>query len=274
MSKKTGAKTVNIFHRKDFTGEKNNTRITCKLCGTKHYLFKYHDCPFKPNILDLYCCAGGAGYGYYQAGFNVTGVDIVNRKNYFCDFRQSDAIAFLLDNAHLYHAVHASPPCQRYSRATALERSRGKEYPDLVAATRAALEQCGKPWIMENVVQAPMAEHLRLRGEMFGLKVIRERIFEFGGGLTFGAAPPPFTKISVLKGEAVIVFGKGGSFKRTGHGNGAERHLIIPDWRLPTVRQTWAHAMGMPYYMRDTEISESIPPAYTKFIGENIKHLL
>lgn len=30
----------------------------------------------KPKLLDLYCCAGGAGRGYADAGFEVTGVDI------------------------------------------------------------------------------------------------------------------------------------------------------------------------------------------------------
>ena len=28
------------------------------------------------KLLDLYCCGGGAGYGYEQAGYDVTGVDI------------------------------------------------------------------------------------------------------------------------------------------------------------------------------------------------------
>ncbi|MGO9777982.1 MAG: hypothetical protein ACLPM3_15495 [Terracidiphilus sp.] len=30
----------------------------------------------KPRLLDLFCCAGGAGEGYAQAGFDVVGVDI------------------------------------------------------------------------------------------------------------------------------------------------------------------------------------------------------
>ncbi len=30
----------------------------------------------KPRLLDLFCCAGGAGIGYSQAGFEVVGVDI------------------------------------------------------------------------------------------------------------------------------------------------------------------------------------------------------
>ena len=26
----------------------------------------------RPKLLDLFCCAGGAGKGYYDAGFDVT----------------------------------------------------------------------------------------------------------------------------------------------------------------------------------------------------------
>jgi site-specific DNA-cytosine methylase len=30
----------------------------------------------KPRLLDLFCCAGGAGIGYSRAGFEVVGVDV------------------------------------------------------------------------------------------------------------------------------------------------------------------------------------------------------
>jgi len=30
----------------------------------------------KPLLLDLFCCAGGAGMGYHRAGFDVVGIDI------------------------------------------------------------------------------------------------------------------------------------------------------------------------------------------------------
>lgn len=273
MSKKTGTKSANVYHRKDFMGVKNNRRVVCDLCGVKHYELRYHYCVFKPDLLDLYCCAGGAAHGYYQAGFNVTGVDIVHRKNYFADFIQADAIEYVKQHGHKYKFIHASPPCQKYSKSTALHRSRGYEYPDLVDATRDALESAGVPYVIENVMQAPIRKDLELRGEMFGLKVIRQRKFEFGG-IVFTEPAPEFNKISVLKGEAVSVYGAGGSFKRTGHGSGSQRHLIIPEWRLSTVRQTWAYAMGVSHYTTDLELSEMIPPAYSKFIGDYIRPML
>jgi DNA (cytosine-5)-methyltransferase 1 len=69
----------------------------------------------KPRLLDLFCGAGGASVGYDRAGFDVTGVDIAPQKNYPFHLNQGDALDFLNDYGHHFDAIHASPPCQRYS---------------------------------------------------------------------------------------------------------------------------------------------------------------
>jgi len=49
----------------------------------------------KPRILDLFCCEGGAGTGYWKSGFEVVGVDIDPQPLYPFEFFQGAAVATL-----------------------------------------------------------------------------------------------------------------------------------------------------------------------------------
>ena len=93
-----------------------------------------------PRLVDFYCCAGGAARGYQQAGFYVVGVDLYPQPRYAGDeFIQADALKLLADRDFLsqFDFIHASPPCQRYSKSVA-QKNRAN-HPDLIAPTRELL---------------------------------------------------------------------------------------------------------------------------------------
>ena len=128
------------------------------------------------RLLDLFCGAGGAGMGYHQAGFEVVGVDSSPQPSFPFEFHQSDV--FDLDENWVagFDVIHASPPCQAFST---IGKFHGKDYPDLIAPTRALLARTGRLTIIENVPGAPLISPVLLCGTMFpGLRVIKHRLFE------------------------------------------------------------------------------------------------
>lgn len=114
------------------------------------------------RLLDLFCGAGGAAAGYHRAGFTeIVGVDIKWQRRYPFTFVRGDAleiIAKLIEDPDYlgprFDAVHASPPCQKYSWAA--KRWKDRDRADLVEPTRELLIRLGLPWVMENVIGAPL----------------------------------------------------------------------------------------------------------------------
>lgn len=205
----------------------------------------------RPRLLDLFCCAGGAGYGYAQAGFEVTGVDIAPQPNYPFSFLHGDATKVTEAFIRSFDAVHASPPCQSYSTLNAYNH---KSYPDLVAPVRAMLESAGVPYVIENVMQAPLRNPVCLCGTMFGVPVYRHRGFETSLHLT----APPHPKHSAICARNGYL-PRAGQFMTVSGGKHSEA------WRARA-----ADAMGVPWTKTIREVCESIPPAYTKHIGGQI----
>lgn len=206
-----------------------------------------------PRLLDLFCGAGGAGEGYRRAGFDVTGVDIALMPNNPHTFIQADALEYLAEHGHEYDAIHASPPCQAYSVTRNI--GHGKEYPDLIGPTREALEATGKPYVIENVVGAPLNTTIMLCGAMFGLKVYRHRLFESNVMLFQPPHPKHTEKI-----------GKAGRGPNANGWMSVSGNIVNPD--------AGRAAMGMDHWMTRNELSQSIPPAYTEYIGRQLMAVL
>jgi DNA (cytosine-5)-methyltransferase 1 len=93
----------------------------------------------RSTLLDLFCCAGGAGVGYARAGFDVTGVDIRPQPNYPGRFIQADAVAYAAAHGAEYDVRHASPPCQGYTELNHVSATGSlfDPYPRLIEPIRA-----------------------------------------------------------------------------------------------------------------------------------------
>lgn len=203
----------------------------------------------KLKALDLFCCAGGATRGYQLAGFHVTGVDIDPQPNYCGDvFVQGDAIEYARKHATEYDFVHASPPCQLYS---VTQKLAGKWHPDLISATRGALVYRKIPFVIENVegARAELQDPATLCGSMFGLRTYRHRLFEVHGFEFYSPNHPEHVAVTAKMGRKVA---DDEYMHVVGHFSGVELGRAI---------------MEMPWASRH-ELAEAIPPAYTRYIGE------
>lgn len=219
----------------------------------------------KPRLLDLFCCAGGAGAGYAAAGFDVVGVDINPQLRYPFEFVQGDAVAYLLKNWQHFDAIHASPPCRAYSAMKNMPDARG-DHPELVEHVRELLDWIGRPYVVENVPGAPMASPTLLCGSMFGLgshgfQLRRHRLFDSNVPI---AAPGPCDH----RRPTIGVYGGHVRCRSTAYwrGTGAD----FPGYDKKALA---TEAMGADW-MTMGELSEAIPPAYTEHIGAQvISHL-
>ena len=205
----------------------------------------------KPKLLDLFCCQGGAARGYADAGFHVVGVDIAPQPRYPFAFHQRDAIEFARIHGRHFDAIHASPPCQAHSNA---QRLMGNEHPDLIAPTRAVLQQLGKPYVIENVPGSPLENPVELCGAMFGMETYRHRLFETNWNLAAPSHP-----------EHVARTTKMGRPPR----DGEYMHIVGNFSGVDRAR----NVMGMPWANRNG-LREAIPPAYTEFIGSQLMEAL
>lgn len=205
------------------------------------------------TVLDLFCGAGGAAKGYQMAGLKVVGVDHKPQPRY-CgdDFIQADAMDFLADNWWKFDAIHASPPCQRYSTMTRITGNQ-LDHPDMIPKLRAWLRFYNKPFVIENVPGAPMLKPTELCGLMFGHEIYRHRLFETNFKLP--TPPHPWHKIRAVRPDMWkpgLVMSVVGNCAPIEHA----RKIMGIDWMVAE------------------ELSQAIPPYYTEYIGEHLRRYL
>jgi len=222
----------------------------------------------KIRVLDLFCGAGGAAMGYNLAGAEVVGVDIKYQKNFPFEFHQADALSYRLDGFDL---LHASPPCQAHSCISHVS-GRQEHHVDRIDETRSLLEASGKPWIMENVVGAPLRNPFMLCGTMFGLQTTtgaelrRHRLFE--SNWFIGLQPHcqhGYTVVGVYGGHAHDRKRKAKVITVTG--STPQQNVIKNRSRLTFPVTEAKIAMGIDW-MTMNELSQAIPPAYSQFLCE------
>jgi DNA (cytosine-5)-methyltransferase 1 len=223
------------------------------------------------RLLDLFCGAGGATRGYQRAGFHVTGIDNKPQPHYCGDvFIEADALSIRPEwIAENFDAVHASPPCQF---ATAMRYAPGaKQHPNLIPETRTLLQATGLPWVIENVdarlARESMPGSLRLCGTSFGLgaegcELRRHRRF-LSNVLLFGQPCQHYP------GAAVIgVYGGHARLRAAKHGGRGTKEV----WATGHL-QAASTALGIDW-MTLAEMSEAIPPEFTKYVGNQLRRFV
>lgn len=214
----------------------------------------------RPRLLDLFAGAGGASVGYHRAGFDVVGVDNRPQPRYPFTFHQADALEFAATfDWSTVDAVHASPPCHDHSTVTGRNRkaSGPKGTGWMLDATIDLLVALGKPFVVENVDTADFPRkvyRIRLCGSSFGLDVRRHRWFATNVPML---APPCSHRLQTPRFRSLDSRQKSLASVIGVHG-----HLNYPgEFALRCA------AMGIDW-MTNAELSQSIPPAYTTYVGE------
>ncbi len=238
------------------------------------------------RALDLFACEGGAAAGLNRAGYETYGVGLHGKfaKRYpGAGFHVGDALkvlhALLAGGAVAFtrrdgttinlgladfDLIHASPPCQGYTRGNA---GRVTKWPKLIPDVRALLEQTGLPYVIENVKDAgpEMRDPTGLCGCMFNLSTTdtdgvrihlqRLRLFETNWPL---AAPKPCNH-----DDHEWVAGAYGGARRDKY----EAKYVRRGGYVPPDKGVVKALLGIEHDMTWGGLFECLPPAYMEWIG-------
>lgn len=125
------------------------------------------------KVLDLFCCEGGASYGYQLAGLEIlAGVDWdlypdsktnkFKSRNHLARYNikfpgKGHRLTWeqgLEQFAAEADLIHASPPCQLFSTQSRDRKKAAELHINLIPSVREKLNETGKPYVIENVPNA------------------------------------------------------------------------------------------------------------------------
>jgi DNA (cytosine-5)-methyltransferase 1 len=209
------------------------------------------------RVLDLFSGAGGAAMGLHRAfpEAEIVGVDIKDQPRYPFTFVQGDALAFPLGGFDL---IWASPPCQGYSWCSHIHHCQKRPYSRLIEVVRESLLASGIPFVIENVIGAPLINPIILCGTYFNLPLRRHRQFESSFPIQNGHACNHGADFGVYAGKITRVGTRAAAYVA-----GSGRTHYRPQ---TTTRADGQVAMGIDW-MTIEEMSQAIPPAYSEYIG-------
>jgi DNA (cytosine-5)-methyltransferase 1 len=210
--------------------------------------------------------------GYHIAGFEVIGFDIEYQPDYPFEFYEADFTKLTAAQKDYirskFSVIAGSPPCQVYSKATpAYARARHR---DLIPSFRSLCREIALPYVIENVVNAPLLNPIQLCGSAFGLPIQRHRLFESNVPLKGVACKHEWQERyrpydAVRNGPESAM--RTGVIRVAGGSDGTSFNNM-------SQIEIWRHAMGINWMNILDDLSQAIPPAYTHFLGDQlIKYL-
>ncbi len=199
----------------------------------------------------------------------IVGIDIKPQRRYPFPFIQADALEYLRFGDIMApwlvresDFIWASPPCQGYSAMRHAPGAKGN--PLLINDVRELLNMTNIPWCIENVEAAAwtMRDPITLCGSMFslgaqGCRTQRHRLFECSFHVTQPTCAHDMRPV-------IGVYG-GHSRRRASSAGGRGTRDIWQGGHKAAASE----ALGI-NWMTLSELSEAIPPAYSRFIGEQL----
>ena len=203
------------------------------------------------KVLDLFCGGGGATKGMQLSKFPIktVGVDIKDQPDYCGDeFIKKSVFDLELSFLREFDFIWASPTCQVHTFATSHKAK--EKYKNQIPQTRELLVASGKPFCIENVPLAPLRKDLLLCGEMFGLRVIRHRVFECE---RFKVNQPDHPKHKKRIDKKHSYYSQ-----VAGHGGDSYSYKL----------EDWQRDIGCDWISDKKTLVQIVPPKYSQYIFE------